>query len=226
MEEVLSGMNESTTFKPDVWTVNTILSLFGNNGQIEMMERWYEKFRGFGIEPETRTFNSLIGAYGKKWMYDKMSSVMEYMRNLSFPWMISTYNNVIEAFADVGDANTWSGEQCPIGWGRLETHENTFFFFYNAVISAYAKAEDFIEMDGVFKCMKDKHCPPDSTTYFIMVEAYRKEGMTDKIYDLEQEEQKMVANGLEVSQLRQAKENFENAVYCRGWYSPSSQWSL
>ncbi|RVW25751.1 Pentatricopeptide repeat-containing protein, chloroplastic [Vitis vinifera] len=74
MEKVLSGMLESTSSKPDVWTMNTILSLFGNKGQIEIMEKWYEKFRNFGIEPETRTFNILIGAYGKKRMYDKMSS--------------------------------------------------------------------------------------------------------------------------------------------------------
>ncbi|KAJ8630912.1 hypothetical protein MRB53_024235 [Persea americana] len=104
MEEVLSGMLESSTCKPDVWTMNIILSLFGNKGQIETMEKWYEKFRSIGIEPETRTFNILIGAYGKKQMYDKMTAVMEYMRKMAFPWTTSTYNNVIEAFADVGNA--------------------------------------------------------------------------------------------------------------------------
>ncbi|KAL6342593.1 hypothetical protein AAG906_012452 [Vitis piasezkii] len=45
-----------------------------STGQTEIMEKWYEKFRNFGIEPETRTFNISIGAYGKKRMYDKMSS--------------------------------------------------------------------------------------------------------------------------------------------------------
>ncbi|CAI9756357.1 unnamed protein product [Fraxinus pennsylvanica] len=104
MEMVLSGMLESTTCKPGVWTMNTILSVLGNKGQIEMMERRYEKFHNFGIEPETHTFNILIGAYGKKTMYDKMSSVMEYMRRLSFPWTTSTYNNIIEAFSDASDA--------------------------------------------------------------------------------------------------------------------------
>ena len=39
--------------KPDVWTMNIILSVFGNKGQIDMMERWYKKFRNFGMEPET-----------------------------------------------------------------------------------------------------------------------------------------------------------------------------
>ncbi|KAL8138082.1 hypothetical protein V2J09_004083 [Rumex salicifolius] len=218
MEKVLSGMLLSTTCRPDVWTMNTIIALFGNKGQIEVMERWYEKFRDFGIEPETRTFNILIGAYGKKRMYDKMSSVMEYMRKLKFPWTTSTYNNIIEAFADVGDATNMEtafkqmraeGMRadtktfcCLIrGFanaglfhqvvsmtqlaGKMDIPENTSF--YNAVIGACAKAEDLIEMERVYKRMKDKHCSPDSATYSIMMEAYEKVGMTDKIYDLEQE---------------------------------------
>ncbi|XP_073303216.1 pentatricopeptide repeat-containing protein At3g06430, chloroplastic [Primulina huaijiensis] len=222
MEKILSRMLDSTTSKPDVWTMNTFISLYGNEGNIEMMERWYEKFRNFGIEPETRTFNILIGAYGKKRMYDKMSSVMEYMRRLSFPWTTSTYNNVIEAFSDVGDAkhmectfDQMRAESmkadtktfcCLIrGYanaglfhkvissvqlaGRLEIPENTSFF--NAVIYACSKAQDLMEMERVFKRMKEL-CQPDSMTYSMMIDAYRKEGMSDKVYDLEQEKQQMV----------------------------------
>ena len=33
--------------------MNIILSVFGNKGQIDMMERWYEKFRNFGMDPES-----------------------------------------------------------------------------------------------------------------------------------------------------------------------------
>lgn len=223
VEKIISSMLNSPTCKPDVWTMNIILGLFGNKGQIAMMERWYEKFRDFGIEPETRTFNILIGAYGKKRMYDKMSSVMEYMRKLEFPWTTSTYNNVVEAFSDVGDAKNMEltfdqmraeGMKadtktfcCLIrGYanagvyhkvvstaqlaGKLEIPENTAFF--NAVLFACAKAEDLMEMERVFKRMKEKHCQPDSTTFSIMTEAYRKEGMHDKIYDLEQETDAMI----------------------------------
>ncbi|XP_031271551.1 pentatricopeptide repeat-containing protein At3g06430, chloroplastic-like [Pistacia vera] len=224
MEIVLSGMLESTTCKPDVWTMNTVISVFANKGQVDMMERWYEKFRNFGIEPETRTFNILIGAYGKKRMYDKMSSVMEYMRKLQFPWTTSTYNNVIEAFADVGDAKhmEYTFEQmraegmrtdtktfcCLINGyanaglfhkvissvrlaAKFEIPENTSFC--NAVISACAKAEDLMEMERVFKRMKEKQTQPDSRTFDIMMEAYAKVGMNDKVYDLEQERLRMLA---------------------------------
>ncbi|KAH9606767.1 hypothetical protein KSS87_009787 [Heliosperma pusillum] len=227
MEKVLSDMLQSSTCKPDVWTMNVILSVFGNKGQTEMMERWYEKFRDFGIEPETRTFNILIGAYGKKRMYDKMSSVMEYMRKLEFPWTTSTYNNVIEAFSDVGDAKNmeFTFEQmrtegmkidtktfcCLIrGYanaglfhkvlsivqlaGRMDIAENTSFF--NAVIFACAKANDLLEMERVYIRMKEKHCQPDVTTFSLLSEAYQKEGMTDKIYDLEQDMEKILPSGI------------------------------
>ncbi|KAK9672095.1 hypothetical protein RND81_12G076300 [Saponaria officinalis] len=223
MEKILSAMLQSSTSKPDVWTMNVILSVFGNKGQIELMERWYEKFRDFGIGPETRTFNILIGAYGKKRMYDKMSSVMEYMRKLEFPWTTSTYNNVIEAFSDVGDAKNmeFAFEQmrtegmkadtktfcCLIrGYanagmfhkvvsiaqlaGRLEIPENTSFF--NAVLYACAKADDLMEMERVYMRMKEKHCQPDATTVSILTEAYEKEGMSDKIYDLKQDMEKIL----------------------------------
>ncbi|XP_022761296.1 pentatricopeptide repeat-containing protein At3g06430, chloroplastic [Durio zibethinus] len=226
MEEVLSGMLESSASKPDVWTMNIILSVFGSKGLIDMMERWYEKFRNFGIEPETRTFNILIGAYGKKRMYDKMSSVMEYMRKLQFPWTTSTYNNVIEAFADVGDAKhmEYTFDQmraegmkadtktfcCLINGyaiaglfhkvissvqlaAKFEIPENTSF--YNSVISACAKAEDLMEMERVFKRMKEKQCQPNEITFSIMVEAYKREGMNDKMYDLEQLKQELLHNG-------------------------------
>jgi pentatricopeptide repeat protein len=219
MERVLAGMLENTNCKPDVWTMNIILSLFGNIGQLESMEKWYEKFRNYGIEPETRTFNILIGAYGKKKLYDKMSAVMEYMRKLNVPWTSSTYNNIIEAFADVGDTQNmeYSFNQmraegmkpdtktfcCLInGYSnaglfpkvvstiqfaeRNEVHANTAF--HNAVMSACAKAGDMLEMERVFNRMKERGCAPDKETYTILIEAYRKEGMNDKIFDLEQSE--------------------------------------
>lgn len=56
--------------------------------------------------------------------------------------------------------------------GKFEIPEN--FSFYNSVISACVKAKDLMEMERVFKRMKDKQCQPNSATYSIMVKAYRK----------------------------------------------------
>lgn len=41
--------------------------------------------------------------------------------------------------------------------------------------------------------MKEKHCRPDSETFSIMMEAYAKEGMNDKVYALEQEKMQMLS---------------------------------
>ncbi|XP_015062643.1 pentatricopeptide repeat-containing protein At3g06430, chloroplastic-like isoform X2 [Solanum pennellii] len=195
MEKVLVGMLESADSKPDEWTMNTILSIFCNKGLIVMMERWYEKFCNFGIEPETRTFNILIGAYGKRKMYDKMSSVMEYMRKLSFPWTTSTYNNVIEAFSDAGEAKHMEYTFDQMRAEGMKADTKTFCCLVRGYANAglFHKAEDVMEMERVFKRMKDKQCQPDLMTYSTMIDAYQKEGMTDKVYDLEQEKLMMVA---------------------------------
>ncbi|CAN1235152.1 Pentatricopeptide repeat-containing protein At3g06430, chloroplastic [Linum perenne] len=220
MEKLLSAMLQSSdsNSKPDVWTMNIIIAIFGNSGQIHLMEQWYEKFRDYGIEPETRTFNVLIGAYGKARRYDKMSSVMEYMRKLEFPWTSSTYNNVIEAFADVGDAKNMEYTFEQMRAERMKADSKTFsclvngyanagmfhkvmktvelasrleiarnVAFYNAVISACAKAGDLMEMERVFGRMKEEKCEANERTYGVMIDAYRKEGMNDKVYYLEQE---------------------------------------
>lgn len=218
MERVLAGMVESSACPPDVWTMNIILGLLANAGRIELMERWYEKFRGIGIEPETRTFNILIGAYGRRGLYDKMTSVLEYMRKASFAWTTATYNNVIEAFAGAGDAKHMECAFEQMRAERMKADTKTFCCliagysnaglfhkvvaavqlaeraevpmttaFFNAVLSACAKAGDLVEMDRVFRRMKDARRSPDAATYAIMAEAYRGEGMTDRIYELEQE---------------------------------------
>ena len=220
VERVLAGMLESTSpsgsGSPDVWTMNIILSLFSH--KIELMERWYEKFRAYGIEPETRTFNLLIGAYAKQGLFDKMAAVLEHMRRASFPWTTATYNNVIEALARAGQARemelAWDQMRaermkpdtktfCGLieGYskagmfhkvvdvvqiaGRAEVPTTTTFF--NAVMAACARAGDLVEMERVFKRMKEAGKHSDNDTYSILIEAYAKEGMTDRIYELEQE---------------------------------------
>ena len=64
--------------------------------------------------------------------------------------------------------------------------------FHNAILGKCAKADDLMEMERVFMHMKHKQCDPDAMTYSILVEAYRKEGMTDKIYALHQENPSLV----------------------------------
>ncbi|RZC48743.1 hypothetical protein C5167_017168 [Papaver somniferum] len=184
MEKVLSGMLESTECIPDVWTMNTVISLFGNKGQIEMMESWYEKFRNFGIEPETRTFNILIGAYGKKQMYDKMSSVMEYMRRLSFPWTTSTYNNVIEAFADAGDAQNMEYTFDQMRAERMKADTKTFC----CLIRGYANAGLFHKVVSSIQLAEKLEIPSNTSFFNAVISACAK---ADDLMEMERVYQRM-----------------------------------
>ncbi|CAI9765791.1 unnamed protein product [Fraxinus pennsylvanica] len=76
--------------------------------------------------------------------------------------------------------------------GKLEIPENTSFV--NAVIYACAKGGGFNGDEKSFQANEDKSCQRDSTTSFVMIDAYRKEGMNNKVYDLEQENQMMTAD--------------------------------
>lgn len=103
MESVLVKMLRQPDCQPDVWTMNSTLRAFGGSGQIEMMEKCYEKFQKAGIEPSIKTFNILLDAYGKTENYEKMSAVMQYMQRYHFSWTLVTYNIVIDAFGRAGD---------------------------------------------------------------------------------------------------------------------------
>ncbi|CAI9107428.1 OLC1v1006778C1 [Oldenlandia corymbosa var. corymbosa] len=103
MESTLIEMLRQKNCKPDVWTMNSTLRAFGGSGQIEMMEKCYEKFQSSGIEPNIKTFNILLDSYAKSENYEKMSAVMEYMQKYLFRWTLVTYNIVIDAFGRAGD---------------------------------------------------------------------------------------------------------------------------
>ncbi|KAL3828905.1 hypothetical protein ACJIZ3_017707 [Penstemon smallii] len=103
MESLLVQMLRLRDCEPDVWTMNSTLRAFGGSGQIEMMEKCYDKFQSSGIEPSIKTFNILLDSYGKTSNYQKMSAVMEYMQKYHFSWNLVTYNIVIDAFGRAGD---------------------------------------------------------------------------------------------------------------------------
>ncbi|XP_023759228.1 pentatricopeptide repeat-containing protein At5g48730, chloroplastic [Lactuca sativa] len=105
MESTLVEMLRQRECKPDVWTMNSTLRAFGGSGQIETMEKCYDKFLSAGIQPNIKTFNILLDSYGKTGNYKKMSAVMEYMQKYHFSWTLVTYNIVIDAFGRAGDVN-------------------------------------------------------------------------------------------------------------------------
>ena len=139
----------------------------------------------------TSTYNNVIEAFADVGDAKNMEYTFDQMRAEDMKADTRTFCCVINGYANAGLFHKVisSVQLAP----KFEIPENASL--YKAVISACAKADDLVEMERVFKQMKDKQCLPDSRTYSIMVEAYRKEGMDDKICYLEQEKQKMIANG-------------------------------
>ncbi|EPS57952.1 hypothetical protein M569_16864, partial [Genlisea aurea] len=103
MESLLMQMLRKRGCEPDVWTMNSTLRAFGGSGQLETMERCYEKFQRAGIEPTVKSFNILLDAYAKAGSYGKMGAVIAYMQRYRFSWTLVTYNVVIDAFGRAGD---------------------------------------------------------------------------------------------------------------------------
>ncbi|XP_059640413.1 pentatricopeptide repeat-containing protein At3g06430, chloroplastic [Cornus florida] len=177
--------------EPETRTFNILIGAYGKKRMYDKMSSVMEYMRKLSFPWTTSTYNNVIEAFSDAGDAKHMEYTFDQMRAEGMKADTKTLCCLIKGYANAGLFHkVVSTVQFA---GKLEIPENTSF--YNAVISACAKAEDLMEMERVFKRMKDKQCPPDSTTYSIMVEAYRKEGMNDKVYDLEKEKQMMAANG-------------------------------
>ncbi|KAK1400596.1 hypothetical protein POM88_000201 [Heracleum sosnowskyi] len=66
MESTLLEMLNQQEVEPDVWTMNSTLRAFGNSGQIEMLEKCYEKFHFAGVRPNIKTFNIQLDSQGRR----------------------------------------------------------------------------------------------------------------------------------------------------------------
>ncbi|XP_016445743.2 pentatricopeptide repeat-containing protein At3g06430, chloroplastic [Nicotiana tabacum] len=172
---------------PETRTFNILISAYGKKRMYDKMSSVMEYMRKLSFPWTTSTYNNVIEAFSDigdakhmEYTFDQMRTEGVRADTKTFCCLIRGYANA-DLFPKVINTVQLAG--------KLEIPENTSFF--NSVIYACAKAEDLVEMERVFKRMKDKQCRPDDATYSVMVDAYTKEGMTDKIYDLEQEKQMM-----------------------------------
>jgi pentatricopeptide repeat protein len=176
---------------PETRTFNILIGAYGKKRMYDKMSSVMEYMRKLQFPWTTSTYNNVIEAFAEVGDAKNMEYTFNQMRAEEMRADTKTFCCLINGYANAGLFHkVISSVQLA---GKFEIPENTSF--YNAVISACAKAKDLMEMERVFKRMKDKQCQPNSTTYSIMVEAYEKEGMNDKIYDLEQEKQEMMADG-------------------------------
>ncbi|KAH6820922.1 Tetratricopeptide repeat superfamily protein [Perilla frutescens var. hirtella] len=174
---------------PETRTFNILIGAYGKKRMYDKMSSVMEHMRRLAFPWTTSTYNNVIEAFSDVGDAKHMAYTFDQMRTEGIKADTKTFCCLIRGYANAGLFHkVISMVQLA---GRLEIPENTSFF--NAVVYACSKADDLMEMERVFKRMKDKLCQPDSTTYSIMMDAYKKEGMTDKAYDLEQEMQKMTA---------------------------------
>ncbi|WOL15768.1 hypothetical protein Cni_G24549 [Canna indica] len=169
--------------EPETRTFNILIGAYGKRRMYDKMSAVMEYMRKLAFPWTTSTYNNVIEAFADIGDAKNMEHAFNQMRTEGMKADTKTFCCLINGFSNAGLFHkVVSTVQLA---ERLEVHTNTSL--YNAVMAACAKAGDLLEMERVFKHMKERGCTPDSVTYNILVDAYRKEGMTDKIYDLEQE---------------------------------------
>ncbi|KAL1333331.1 hypothetical protein AAHE18_11G092700 [Arachis hypogaea] len=168
MESTLMEMLADRDCQPDVWTMNSTLRTFGNIGQIETMERCYDKFQGAGIQPNVQTFNILLDSYGKAEDYKKMSAVMEYMQKYHYSWTIVTFNIAIDAFGKAGDLKQMEYLFRIMRSERIKPSCVTLC----SLVQAYARAGKLEKIDGVLRFVENSDVLLDTIFFNCLVDAY------------------------------------------------------
>ncbi|KAJ8899232.1 hypothetical protein K2173_012766 [Erythroxylum novogranatense] len=168
----LVGMLDQQNCEPDVWTMNSTLRAFGASGQIEMMEKCYEKFESAGIEPNIKTFNILLDSYGKSENYQKMGAVMEYMQKYHYSWTIVTYNVVIDAFGRAGDLKQMEYLFRLMRTDRIKPSCVTLC----SLVRAYGQAGKPEKIESVLRLIENSDITLDTVFFNCLVDAYGRMG--------------------------------------------------
>ncbi|GAV70700.1 PPR domain-containing protein/PPR_2 domain-containing protein [Cephalotus follicularis] len=168
MELTLVQMLGEKNCEPDVWTMNSTLRAFGGSGQIETMEKCYDKFQGAGIEPNIKTFNILLDSYGKAGSFVKMSAVMEYMQKYHYSWTIVTYNVVIDAFGRAGDLRQMEYLFRLMRSERIKPSCVTLC----SLVRAYGREGKPEKIGGVLRFIENSDVTLDTVFFNCLVDAY------------------------------------------------------
>ncbi|KAL1557519.1 pentatricopeptide repeat-containing protein, chloroplastic-like protein [Salvia divinorum] len=168
MESVLVQMLRQPHCEPDVWTMNSTLRAFGGSGQIDMMEKCYDKFQKAGIDPTIKTFNILLDAYGKTENYEKMSAVMQYMQRYHYTWTLVTYNIVIDAFGRAGDVKQMEFLFRLMQSERIKPNCVTLC----SLVRAYGNAGKLEKIAAVLRYVENSDVTLDTVFFNCLIDAY------------------------------------------------------
>ncbi|GLU03836.1 hypothetical protein SLE2022_210110 [Rubroshorea leprosula] len=177
MERILVQMLQEKDSEPDVWTMNSTLRAFGSSGQIETMEKCYEKFQRAGVQPNIKTFNILLDSYGKTRNYEKMSAVMDYMQKYHYSWTIVTYNVVIGAFGRAGDLKQMEYLFRLMRSERIKPSCVTLC----SLVRAYGQAGKTEKIAGVLRFIENSDVTLDNVFFNCLVDAYGRLGCFEEM---------------------------------------------
>jgi pentatricopeptide repeat protein len=65
MESLYESM-EGSVAKPDISTLNTLISVYAQGGYIEKAEEVFNSLESKGLTPDAMSWTSLMGAYAKR----------------------------------------------------------------------------------------------------------------------------------------------------------------
>ncbi|XP_074573297.1 uncharacterized protein LOC141829670 [Curcuma longa] len=168
MESHLSNMLETGKCLPDIYTMNSFVWAYGNNGRIEDMEKWYDEFQHMGIEPDIQTFNILIKSYGKVGMFEKMGLVMNFMKKRFFSPDTITFNIIIECFGRVGNIEKMEYYFRLMKIQGVKPNSVT----YCSVISGYSKAGLLEKVPAIIRQTENTDVVLDAPFFNSVIAAY------------------------------------------------------
>ncbi|XP_047332979.1 pentatricopeptide repeat-containing protein At3g06430, chloroplastic [Impatiens glandulifera] len=178
---------------PETRTFNILIGAYGKKRLYDKMSSVMEYMRKLAFPWTTSTYNNVIEAFADSGEAKNMELTFDQMRSEGMKADTKTFCCLIKGYANGGLFHKVIN--CVELAGRMEIVENVTF--YNAIIYACAKAGDLVEMERVFMRMKEKGCNPDSMTFSMMMDAYGKEGMNDRVFDLEQEKLSLFSRSLD-----------------------------
>ncbi|KAE9584821.1 putative pentatricopeptide [Lupinus albus] len=177
MENSLMDMVENGNCQPDIFTLNSFVGAYGNAGQIDKMEKWYDEFKLMGIKPDIKTFNMMIKSYGKVGMYKKMNFVMDFMKKRFFSPTIVTYNTVIEVFGKAGEIDKMDTQFKKMKHLGVKPNSVT----YCSLVNAYRKAGRLDKVDSIMRHVENSDVVLDTPFFNCMISAYGQSGDLNKM---------------------------------------------
>ncbi|XP_020234979.1 pentatricopeptide repeat-containing protein At3g06430, chloroplastic [Cajanus cajan] len=176
--------------QPQRSTFNILIAAYGNKRMYDKMSSVMQSMRKANCPWTTSTYNNVIEAFAAVGDAKNMENAFDQMCAEGLKADTKTFCCLINGYANAGIFHKVISSVSLAEKRQIHVHTS----FYNAVISACAKEDALMEMERFFNRMKEKECQPDNTTYSVMIEAYRKESMNDKIHYLEQEKQTMISD--------------------------------